>query len=291
MRKLAATLLVLMSIAPAQAEAPRRVVSFNLCADQLVVALADTAQIAGLSPYAKDPIHSVVAEPARRFRTLDWSAESTIAIAPDLVLVGPSDRRETRRMLDAHDVPVFEIELVSDLASARAQIRSVAARLGHADRGEVMVQALDAARARLAAVARVPARTALMVERGGYVEGPASLAAMLLTEAGLRPPAGGPGGYGGFIALETLLTMRPDFLVLKDPPLDAQDQGALFFTHPAVRALYPPERRIQLPTRYTLCGGPALVQALDYLADVLSRNSKPPEIRPIPGSERWRRRG
>ena len=41
--------------AAAETAAPRRVVSFNICADQLVVALADPAQIAGLSPYATDP--------------------------------------------------------------------------------------------------------------------------------------------------------------------------------------------------------------------------------------------
>ncbi len=275
MRRFFAPLLFLLMAAPAHADAPRRIVSFNLCADQLVVALADSNQIAALSPYATDPHISVVAEQARRFRTLDWNAEGAIALAPDLVLVGPSDRRETRRMLTAHGVPVFEVEVVSDLATARAQIRTVAVRLGHPDRGEAMVRALDSARARLSAAARNPPRTALVVERGGYVEGTASLSAMLLAEAGLRLPPGAPAGYGGFVALETLLVMRPDFLVLKDPPLQAEDQGALFFTHPAVRALYPPERRIALPTRYSLCGGPALIEALDYLADVLSRNSRP----------------
>ena len=34
-------------------------------------------------------------------------------------------------------------------------------------------------------------------------------------------------------------------------------------------ALYPPERRIALPTRFTMCGGPALVAAFDYLAGAL----------------------
>jgi iron complex transport system substrate-binding protein len=93
------------------------------------------------------------------------------------------------------------------------------------------------------------------------------------------------------MSLEALLVTRPDVLVLKDPPVQAEDQGALFFTHPAMAALYPPERRIALPTRYTLCGGPALIDALDYLADMLTRNYAPAESRPIPGSERWRRRG
>ena len=62
-------------------DAPRRVVSFNLCADQLVVALADPEQIAGLSPYAADSALSVVADKARAFRKLDWQAESTLAAA------------------------------------------------------------------------------------------------------------------------------------------------------------------------------------------------------------------
>jgi iron complex transport system substrate-binding protein len=291
MRKFLAALLFLLAAAPAQAEPPRRVVSFNLCADQLVVALADSDQIAALSPYAQDRHLSVVAERARQFRLLDWSAEGTVALQPDLVLVGPNDRRETRQMLTSIGVPVADVTLVTDFAAARAQIRALAERLGHPERGETLVAALDAARARVVAASRATARTALVVERGGYVEGPASLVATLLAEAGIKLPAGAPAGYGGYVALETLLMIRPDLLVLKDPPLQAEDQGALFFTHPALQALYPPERRIALPTKYTLCGGPALVEALDYLAEVLSRNSRPAESRPLPGSERWRRRG
>ena len=286
----AAALTLLLAAMPAQAESPRRVVSFNLCADQLVVALADSTQIVALSPYAHDRHLSVVAERARRFPALNWSAESTVALGPDLVLVGPNDRRETRRMLIGLNIPVADVELVTDITTARQQILTVAERLGHSGRGEAMVRSLDAARARLAAVARPFARTALVVERGGYVEGPQSLVATLLAEAGLRLPAGAPGGYGGYMSLETLLVTRPDVLVLKDPPVQAEDQGALYFTHPAVTALYPPDRRIALPTRYTLCGGPALIEALDYLADVLSR-SYPDEVRPLPGIDGWRRRG
>src|SRR6202035_1787842 len=84
---------------PARADAPRRVVSFNICADQLVVALTAPEQIAGLSPYATDPTLSAVAEEARAFRRLQWHAESIIPLDPDLVLVGPRDRSVTQRML------------------------------------------------------------------------------------------------------------------------------------------------------------------------------------------------
>jgi iron complex transport system substrate-binding protein len=257
---------------PAAAEdavRPRRIVSFNLCADQLVVALADPGQIAGLSPYAADASLSVVAEQARAYRRLDWEAESTVALAPDLVLVGPNDRTATRRMLGALGLRVVEVALVTDLAAARAQIREFAALVGHPERGERLLAALDAARARVASAPRFALDTALVIERGGYAAGPASLAAALLAEAGLKPPAGAPAGLGGFVPLEQVLVMRPDLIVLKDAPERAADQGALFLTHPALHRLYPPGRRTVLPSLYTLCGGPALVAALNYLADAL----------------------
>jgi iron complex transport system substrate-binding protein len=261
----------LASAQPASAaDAPRRVVSFNLCADQLVVALADPGQIAGLSPYAANPVLSVVAEQAKSYPRLGWDTEATIAFTPDLVLVGPSHRTVMQHTLRSLGMRLVEVELVTDIAAARAQIEQMAALLGHPERGQALIARLDRARQRLAAAPRPPLKTALVIERGGYTAGPASLAAALIVEAGFQPPAGTPEGYGGYVPLERLLMLRPDLLVLKDPPAEAGDQGALFFTHPAVRALYPPERRIALSARYTLCGGPALVAALDYLADVLS---------------------
>lgn len=253
------------------ADAPRRVASFNLCADQLVVALADPEQIAGLSPYATQPALSVVANEARRFRKLDWQAESTIVLQPDLVFVGPNDRSVTRRMLVSQGLRVVSVDFVTGLDHARTQIRDMAKLLGHPERGEALVAALDKARARLAAHKGTTPRTAIVIERGGYAQGPASLAATLLAEAGLSSPPGAPNGYGGFIPLEKLLMLKPDLVFVKDPPSAPNDQGALYFMHPAMQALYPPERRIALPTRFTMCGGPALVAAFDYLADALAK--------------------
>lgn len=271
----ALAVLLLAAFLPAAAFAadpPRRVVSFNICADQLVVALADPAQVVGLSPYATDPTLSAVAEEARAFRTIPWHAESVVPLDPDLVLVGPRDRSVTQRMLGALGFRVVSVDFVSTLAQARAQIREVAALLGQPGRGEALLARLDAARARLAAAPRpAGATTALLVGHEGYSEGPASLAAGLIAEAGLRPPAGAPAGIGGFVALERLVMMRPDLLVMHSAIEVPRDQGSVYLSHPALRALYPPARRLILPGRYTLCGGPGLIAGLDRLADELAR--------------------
>jgi len=258
-----AFLLLALMTGPALADAPRRVVSFNLCADQLVLALADPEQIAGLSPYAADASVSVMADQARAHRRLDWQAESTIALGPDLVLIGDTDRPVTKHLLRAQGL----------LSGARRQIEEVAAVLGHPERGAKLIADIEAARARLAAAPRPAFTTALLVNRGGYTAGARSLAAVLLEEAGLKPPPGAPPGYGGYVPLERLLVLHPDVIVLNNLPNDAHDQGTYNLTHPALAALYPPERRLVLSARYTLCGGPALIAAFDYLAAMLTRLS------------------
>ena len=276
--RLLVALMILMVNAAHAAGPPRRVVSFNQCGDQLVLALSDPEQIAGLSPYAADPSLSAVADMARAFPRLDWQAESTIALGPDLVLIGQNDRPVTKHILRAQGLRLYEIALISDLDAARRQIVELAIVLGHPERGETLLAEIDAARARLHAAPRPPLHTALLVNRGGYTAGEKSLAAALLEEAGLKPPPGAPPGYGGYVPLERLLMLRPDAIVLNNLPSES-DQGGYNLSHPALETLYPPERRIILPPRYTICGGAALTQAFDYLAGVLARLAQSPMMR------------
>lgn len=268
-RAAAGALGAMLAFATAQGQAlPKRIVSFNLCSDQLILALADADQIAGLSPYAGNTALSVMTTKGARYRRLEWNAESVVAVRPDLVVTGPSDR-PTQAMLAALGMPVATIGLVSDIDAAMSEAREVGRWVGHPERGEAMANEIAKAAQRLRAASTVPSRSALIIERGGYAAGPQSLAAAMLAAAGLKPPDGGPSGYGGFVSLEHLLVMKPDILVLKDAPGAPTDQGALYLTHPVLRALYPQDKRIDLPTRYVLCGGPALIEGLNYLADKL----------------------
>lgn len=249
------------------AERPGKVASINLCADQLLVALADPQQIVGLSAFASDPNISVVADAARGYPVLSQRSEAAVALRPDLVLAGPHDRSAMRRAIEELGIRVAEVAVVSDLDQARQQVLDVAALLGQAGRGERLAAELDAARRSLAATRPPLRRTALLVERRGYAAGPESLAAALLREAGFDPPRGTPAGLGGFVSLEQLIAINPDYLVTYEPVGEAQDQGELFLTHPALEKLFPPARRFVLPRRYSLCGGPALVEALNDVAE------------------------
>lgn len=257
----------LLSGASAAADIPRRIVSFNLCTDQLLLALADPEQIAGLSPYAVNPAMSVMTEKAAPYRKLDWDAESVVNLAPDLVLTAPS-HRPISAMLASMGVRVAHIPFIVDIEAAKRQAREVGALVGHPERGEALAREIEAAERKLASASVTPARTALLIGRGGYTEGAASLPSAMLRAAGFSSPAIAPRGFGGFVSLERLLVDGPDVVVTQDIPREARDQGALYLTHPAVLARYA-DRRINLPARYTLCGGQALVRGLNYLGDAV----------------------
>jgi iron complex transport system substrate-binding protein len=253
------------------ADPPRRVASFNVCADQLVIALADPDQIVALSPLARDPAISVVAEQAAKYPLLGRTAEAMVPLKPDLVLVGPWDRPLTQKLLHVLGFNIVTVPLVNDVPKGVAQIREIAKLLGHPERGEALIAEIAAARKRLAAAPRPKSSSAMLVGNSGYTVGPDSLAAALMREAGLTPPPGAPGGYGGYVPLEKLIMLRPDFLVMASIVETPDAQGALYLTHPAMRTLYPRQKRIVLPGRYTMCAGQSLVAALDYLTDVMTK--------------------
>lgn len=265
---------VAVAAAAGVADTPWRIASFNVCADQLVVALADPDQIVALSPNARDPTISTIADQGLPYPLLGRLAESVVPLKPDVILVGPWDRPVTQQMLRALGFRLVSVDIVNDLPSAIAQIREIAKLIGHPERGEALIEKIEAARRRLAAVPRPKSSSALLIGNSGYTVGPDSLAGALLREAGLAPPPGAPAGYGGYVPLEKLIMLRPDFLVMASAIETPDGQGALYLTHPALRALYPADKRIVLPSRFTLCAGPSLIGAFDYLTDVLTRLSQ-----------------
>lgn len=256
-RLLIVLLLIGLPQAPAKA-APERIVSLNLCADQMLLALADRGQIAALSHLATDPGISAAAGAARGLPQTRGTAEEVLPLRPDLVLLGSLDRLGTGRLLAARGIKVVRLPLPSSFAGTQALIRQVAGLVGRPERGEALAAALEPPQE---AEARF---TALPYERRGYAAGAGGLMGEILARAGFRH-AWPASGQGGFVSLEQVVARRPDVLVVEETGGTA-DQGAALLAHPALARLYPPERRIALPRVLTACPGPGLAEAVRRLA-------------------------
>lgn len=247
---------------------PARVVSANLCTDQLLMTLADPDQIASLSPYARDPEMSHLASQAGAFPQNRGSGEDLIQLRADLVLVGPFDSRYTKALLDKRGMRFESFAPWSNLEQGRTQIRFLAKLLGHPDRGERLIERIDRARQELEGVALTGGRKprALVLHRRGYVLH-AGVTGELLEHAGFENAAAQLGlASGGFVSLETILQSKPDFMIVSGLIGTPEDQGQAFLEHPALKRLYPEARRLVLPDRLTLCGGLSTLDLIRQLA-------------------------
>src|SRR6266540_3420257 len=256
----------------APAGAGPRVASINVCTDQLLLALADPEQIVGLSPYSRDAIRSWRAADASRFRRLSGEAEDVLILKPDFVVAGRFTKRATRELLKSQGLQVVEFDAARSLADVREQMRRMGALVGHPDRAAAEIARLDAAVDRARAAAARKRYRVLPLSRRGWVSGSDSLISSLLAATGLANAAGEIGfRAGGFASLETVVSTRPDFILVADNSLFAEDQGRAYLLHPAMEALYPPDKRIVLPERLTVCGGPMLADALELLTAEIER--------------------
>ncbi len=258
-------LILLLSLGFCQA-APRRVVSINLCSDQLLLLLGDPAQIASVSHLARDPNASWVADRAEGFPLNRASLEEIIGLRPDLILSGAYTNALLRRALKALGYRVESIPLAKNIADIRRNIRRVASLLGREARGEEMLYSLDTRLARLREhrFARHP--RALFYQPNGYTAGMNTLQDEALRLAGWEnlPATLGIQGYAP-IDMETLLLAKPEQFFTSPYAPGTQSLAQRRLRHPALRAATGGKPMRVMPYRYWLCGGPMIIEAIEQL--------------------------
>jgi iron complex transport system substrate-binding protein len=261
--------------APALAAGLLRIASMNVCTDQLLISLADPGQILGLSRYSRDRLESWAANGAQRYRILSGGAEDILVLRPDVVVASQFDKRSTRELLKEKGLRLAEFAVPRNLEEVKVQILEMGEIVQHADRAAAEIARLDAAMARARRVVLEKHYSVLPLSRRGWVAGGDSLVGSLLTETGLFNAAGDLGvGTGGFASLEAIVNAKPDFLLVSEAGDRAEDDGRAFLLHPALERFYPPEKRIVIPDRLTVCGGVMLAEALDVLVGELRRVSR-----------------
>src|SRR5690606_34859374 len=85
---LPAILLALVCAAGAASAAPARVVSMNVCTDQMAMLVAADGQLRSVTHLATDPQTSAMVDEAKAFPVNHGLAEEIFLMRPDLVLAG-----------------------------------------------------------------------------------------------------------------------------------------------------------------------------------------------------------
>ncbi len=247
-------------------EKPRRIVSLNLCADELVLRLADRRNIASVTWLSRDPADSNVVDLAARVPVNYGLAEEVVPLNPDLIVAGIQTARTAVGLLKQAGFPVMELGVPRNLDEVRGQIRELAGAIGEPGRGERMIDDINA---RLAAVPVPPERrpTAIVLDPNLFTASSDSLVDRVIAAAGLVNLAPRLGvDRDGRVPLEAVLTGRPDVLILGTSPDGPPSLASQLLRHPALERLS--ARLAVVPSRLWACAGPSVVDAIERLSRV-----------------------
>lgn len=255
--------------APRMTGRPMRVMSMNLCTDQLVLALLPPSRIASVTWLARDPSGSLLTGAAARVAVNHGSAEEVVSQRPDLVVTGATSTPATRAMLHRLGYPMVEVPHAANFDAIRAATRQVARAVDEVARGEALIAQMDA---QLAALRRDPAPPLRVAawDGGGFGASEGTLFNQVLAAAGAvnvatQPPAN---GYRRADA-EVLLQAAPDVLIRGSAADGAPGRRAEFERHQVVRRFWGKRRTIALRQAWFGCGTPFAAEGARRLRDEL----------------------
>jgi iron complex transport system substrate-binding protein len=246
---------------------PARVVSINLCTDQLAMMLAAPGQLVSVSHLAADPRSSAMVEEAVAFPANRGQAEQVFLLAPDLVLAGTYTSRATVDLLRRLGVTVVELAPANTLADVGVHLRAVGAALGREREAEALAARFEADLAALRLTPAMPA-TAVMYYPNGYTTGAGTLADEILRATGfdnIGASAGVTGG--GILPLERLVMAAPDVVVTSEPYPGASRSEEIL-THPALGAVRGRAGQALVSDADWVCGTPHVLRAVAGMAAV-----------------------
>jgi iron complex transport system substrate-binding protein len=240
--------------------APQKIVSLNLCTDQLLMLLADPNQIASLSKIVDDPNVSFLAKKAAEFRKNRGDAEEIFMNSPDLVVAGVYTEKATVQILQSLGVRVEIFPIEQNFDDIVENIRKMGLLVGHSDRAKRMINDFNIRLEELRSGITERPRAAIY-SANGYTTGTDTMSGQILKTAGFQNITEEVGmSFGGTLPLETLVMLQPDFVITgKAYPGHSRSEEIL--KHPALR----PFKGITQTDAKWICGTPAVLDAVAEL--------------------------
>ena len=240
--------------------APQKIVSLNLCTDQLLMLLADPNQIVSLSKIVDDQNVSFLAERSAEFKKNRGDAEEIFMNSPDLVVAGLYTEKATVQILQSLGVRVEIFPIEKNFDDIIENIKKMGLLVGHSDRAKRMIDNFNVRLEELRSGISERPRAAIY-SANGYTTGTDTLSGQILKTAGFRNITEEVGiSFGGTLPLETLVMLKPD-LVITGKAYLGHSRSEEILKHPALR----PFKAITQTDAKWVCGTPAVLDAVEEL--------------------------
>jgi iron complex transport system substrate-binding protein len=244
------SMVVMLLLAPSALAAPQKVVSLNLCTDQLAVTMLPKEYLKGVSFNATDKALSLVAATARDVPQLKGTLEEMAEIQPDFVLMAQGQNPRLQEWLGGNGIPFLALGAVSDIDDMQAQVAEVARALDN-DEYALNLRARQNIIIGQSKLPRPDMRVAVYYPRG-FTDGRGTLLNDLIGRMGGINVAEEQGSRGmSYLALEELVMLQPDVLIIPLYDYDVASQAEKLSRHPALKNIN--AYVVPIPGQYLTC--------------------------------------
>ncbi len=257
------------------AQKPQRIISLNLCSDQLLYQLGVGARIVAYSHLATNPQYSMIAGQVKNSRTVRGSAEELVALRPDLVIAGPYSTKTSVAMVRGLGKRVMIMPIATSFSQVRSNIKLIADAVGEPGRGAALIRAFDQRLALLKLRVSGPRPRAAVYYTNSVAQISGSIESAVMKFSGYRNIADlvklSPRGT---LTLERLLMVAPDMIVLGHRPENYPTVLADNLRHPALGKFLKNHAWVAMPERLWICGTPTVLDAAERLIAAWENSSK-----------------
>jgi iron complex transport system substrate-binding protein len=264
-----------LTMLPAAADAqvrPQRIVSTNLCTDQILLRLVEPERIASLTylSWERDATAPEFLPILRRVPQNHGLAEEVLMLNPDLVVGGSFSARFSNSLMQRLGKHVVLFDSEASFEDWYANIRKMGDAVGEPQRAEAMIAGF---KARLAAMqaeippGEPPIYASLTVNN--WMPGKDTLYTAVVNAGGFRT-AGETLGYSGYRAIPLEQLIQMDIALISTgrdrnaPPSLARSS----LQHPLLRMMADRAlARVEIPARYIVCPTPDTLNMVRELVD------------------------
>jgi len=255
--------------AHANTEKPQRIVSLGLCTDQVLLMLVDPSRIATVNRQAANPAVSYMAKSVGNIPLNDATAEEIIPYQPDLIISTAFASPDAVRILKTLGYRVETLPLPTSVDGVREMLALAGQWFGEEEKAQMLIANMD--RQITDAQTRnrdKPERSAIIYSPNGYTIGNETIENDALKLAGYRNLAAEMGiSHFRQISLETLVTTKPERILIDNYAYNQNSLAYGYVNHPVVRHMIPQENRMYVPSRLRDCAGPQVAEEIAWLAD------------------------
>lgn len=263
------TYILVLLLLPAYSSAgkPQRIVSINLCTDQLLLLLVPDERIVSISALSLDPHSSYMADAAKSHHTNHGKTEELLPLKPDLVIASGYAARPAVELLRRLGHRVEMLPMSTDIKGIRENISTLASLVGEEEKGAKLIAQMDNRISQVQSKLTGPREKAIFYQPRGYTSGKNTLQNEALRLAGWDNVAANVGieGYSD-IGLEDLLMAQPAQIFTSSYAPGTSSMAQRQLQHPVIKRLTATRPMVEIDYRLWICDGPMIADAIVALA-------------------------